>query len=70
MTITEKQHTNENYYISMEIETRYGMTYYEVSVCPLLNAWEGGSPIKSIVYSMDERKKALATFNRYKREYI
>lgn len=70
MTVTEKNHKNENHYISLEIKTNYNMTYYEVSVCPLFSDCECGSPIKSIVYSMDERKKALATFNRYKKEYV
>ena len=70
MTITEKNHTNENYYISLEIKTNHNMNHYEVSVHPILNECECGYPIKSISYSMDEKKKANATFNRYKKIYV
>ena len=70
MTVTEKNHTNENYYISLEIKTSYNTNYYEINVCERLNDYECSYPIKSIMYSMDEKKKAYATFNRYAKKYI
>lgn len=69
MTVTVKQYQNENYYISLEIKTNYNMNHYEVSVYPILSENECGYPIRSIIYSMDEKQKASATFNRYKKAY-
>jgi hypothetical protein len=69
MTTTVKSYTNENYYVSLEIKTSYNSNYYEVSVCERIGECECGCPINSITYSMEEKAKALATFNRYKKKY-
>ena len=74
MTITEKQHTNKHYYISMDMINDYKTDgeifwYYRVDCGPRLSDGTIGYPIRSMVYSLDERKNALATFNRYKRTY-
>jgi hypothetical protein len=69
MTTTIKSHRNEFYYICLDVEHCYSYSYYKVEVYPSINDALCGYPIKSIVYSLDERKNALATFNRYKRTY-
>ena len=70
MTVVEKNHKTENYYIALEIEMgRYG-PYYNVQVCPRISECECGYPIRIIAYCIDEKKKAYATFNRYKRKYV
>ena len=70
MTITVRSHTNEHHYISLEIKTKYNLTYYEVQALPLYSDGTCGYPVCEMIYSIDEEKKALATFNRYKRKYI
>lgn len=70
MTLVIKQHKNNNYYISLEITIRYERSIYLVQVCPLYDENMCGYPIREMTYSIDEKKKALATFNRYKRNYI
>ena len=70
MTSVIKQHTNNNYYISLEIKMRNERIIYEVQVCPLYSENMCGYPIREISYPMNEKKKALATFNRYKRKYV
>ena len=70
MTIVEKSHRNENYCIELTIEFAYGRSYYQVSACPLIDDGTCGSPIREITYSLNDKKNAYATFNRYKRKYI
>ena len=70
MTVVEKNHKTENYYIALSVEIgRYG-TYYNVQVCPRISECECGYPIRSMIYCIDEKKKAYTTFNRYKRKYV
>lgn len=70
MTIVKKQHTNENYYITLNIVSRYKQDYYEVQCCPLISKDFCGAPIKSITYSLNEEKKAYNTFKRYVKKYV
>lgn len=67
MTIVEKSHKNENYYISLNIEKGTPF-YYSVQVFPILGGL-CGYPIKSLIYSINEKGKALATFRRYTKKY-
>ena len=70
MTVVVKDHTNANYYITLELKQgRYG-NYYEVQACPRFNECECGYPERSMVYALSEKKNAYAAFNRYKRKYI
>lgn len=70
MTIVLEQHTNENYYITLSIESRNEQNYYEVQCCPLISKDFCGAPIRSITYSLFEKKKAHNTFRRYVKKYV
>lgn len=67
MTVTIKQHTTKNYYITMEWDKR---NIYVVQVCPIIDENLCGYPIREMTYSINEKQKAIATFNRYKKKYI
>lgn len=70
MTLVEKSHTNENYYITVEIQFGRAGPYYSVQVCPRIGDCECVYPIRDMTYCINEKKKAYATFNRYKRKYV
>ena len=67
MTFTIKEHINRNYYISMELDKS---NIYIVQVCPRINEDLCGYPEKKMTYSINEKSKAQATYNRYKKRYI
>ena len=69
MTFTEKSHTTPNYYISMEFTVRHGTPVYIVRACPIFGGI-CGHPERETAYPASEKKKAAATFSRYKRKYI
>ena len=70
MTVTEKSHLNDNYYITLDVEEgRYGF-YYEVQVCPRISENECGYPVRRMAYHMGDRTKALATYKRYIKKYV
>ena len=70
MTITEKSHLNDRYYITLNaVKGRYGF-YYEVQVCPRIGENECGYPVRNMMYSLNDKANALATFRRYKRKYV
>jgi hypothetical protein len=66
MTVTIKEHITDNYYITMEWEKS---NIYIVQACPIIGNL-CGYPEKQMIYSINEKKNALATFNRYKKKYI
>ena len=70
MTITEKSHTNNNYYITCNIETNGTTEFYRVQVCPIISKNLCGYPIRKITYSINEKEKAYNTFKRYIKKYI
>ena len=70
MTVVVKDHTNANYYITLELKQGRCGNYYEVQACPTFGECECGHPERSIVHALSEKKNAYATFNRYKRKYI
>lgn len=70
MTIVLKQHSNENYHITLNIKNRFSQDYLEVQCCPLINKDFCGTPIRSITYSLNEEKKAYDTFKRYVKKYV
>lgn len=69
MTVVEKEHFTENYYIALEMKQTYNSMHYEVAVCPIINDCECGYPIRSITYPITEKKKANSTFRRYINTY-
>ena len=69
MTVVVNSHTNENYYIVLEIENGMRGSYYQVQVYPRISECECGYPIRNMIYGINEKEKALATFRRYKRKY-
>ena len=66
MTITKKQHLNDNYYISMNYENNL----IKVQVCPKIDENLYGYPIREMIYHTNEEKQANNTFNRYIKKYI
>lgn len=70
MTVTIKQHKTDDYYVTLEIENRYGNNIYVVQVCPCYkNSDLCGYPIRENSYSSTEKQKALATYRRYIKRY-
>ena len=61
MTITKKSEKIGNYYITMEIVTRYEITFIEVT------RHYYGRFETSNVYSLDDKKNANACYRRYKK---
>lgn len=59
MTITLKQATIGNYHAELAQATRWGMTFYEVSLC-----WYGRE-INQNIYALKDEKNAKACFYRY-----
>ena len=70
MTMVEKSHTNDNYYISLEIKMEYGTSFYNVQVCPIISDSICGFPIREMIYSIIEKEKAHRTYERYMKKYI
>jgi len=63
MTITTRSAEVNGNIVEMEIQTRYDMTFYKVSLYS-----RSGREYTSNVYSIDEKKAANACFNRYRRK--
>lgn len=70
MTVVVRNHTSENYSITLAVEQGYYGPYYSVQVCPRISYCECGYPIRDMTYPISEEKRANATFNRYKRKYV
>lgn len=65
-TTTIKQVTTETHYISIEQDN----AVLTVTACPLMeNKCFCGFPTDKATYHYTEIKKAVATFNRYRRKY-
>ena len=70
MTVVEKSHKNENYYITLDVEFGSYGPYYSVQVCPRISECECGYPIRNMTYNIKDKERAYATFRRYKRKYV
>lgn len=70
MTIVERSHKNSNFHITLEINERYGRSYYEVQVCPMIGKHLCGNPIRQTTYAMSEKSKAVRTYSRYVKKYL
>ena len=70
MSVVERIHINNNYYITLEITERHNNNIYVVQVCPRIDENLCGYPIRKITYSINEKSKANNTFNRYVKKYI
>lgn len=66
MTLVIKQYTTDKYHIVMEWDKN---NIYLVQVYPKIDKIFYGYPIRKMIYSLNEKVKAQATFNRYKRIY-
>ena len=66
MTTVIKSHKNQRYYICIELSKD---NLYTVSACPLYDTHYCGYPIREMIYPLNERKQALATYNRYVKKY-
>lgn len=61
--VTIKETTINSYNIEIRLVNRYGVNFYEVTTAYLCGA---GYRVEKC-YTSPDRKKALATYNRYKR---
>ena len=68
MTVCIENHKTDDYYISLEVTRRYNREIYMVQVCPRIDECRCGYPIREMTYSMQDEKKARATYRRYIRE--
>ena len=69
MTMTIKQHKENGYYVTLDIEKE---GFYVVQVCPCHNNGNFnycGYPERKTAYAYNEKKKAEATFRRYVKKY-
>ena len=66
MTLAIKQHTENGCYVLMEWDKT---NVYHVVVCLCYDGNRCGYPINEMYYTMEERKKAEATFRRYVKKY-
>ena len=67
MTVNIKEHFENNYLVTWDWEKG---NYYTVQVCP--HEKDGiffGYPVAIRTYSINEKKKAEATYNRYIKRY-
>lgn len=69
MTTVIRHHHNPNYYIVLEINRAYGISYYEIQAYPI-HGGIAGYPEHSMTYPLSDKRNAYATFNRYKRKYV
>ena len=69
MTVCVENYKNNDFYISLTIENRYGNAFYMVQVCPCFDDSRCGYPIKEMIYSIKDKKKAYATYRRYIKKY-
>ena len=66
MTLAIRQHTENGFYVVMEwVKTNV----YRVAVCLCLNDNMCGYSINEMYYTMEDKKKAEATFRRYVKKY-
>ena len=74
MTITEREHENENYCIFLDAEKGRNGFYYKISVFEKIPNGEGGYylgfPMREMHYGLNEKEKAQATFRRYRKKYV
>lgn len=70
MTLVEKSHKNDNYYITLEIDESYGRNFYKVQACPMIREHFYGYPVREMIYSLNEKEKAIRTYNRYVKKYV
>lgn len=66
MTVAIKQFKGNGYYIAMEWDKT---NIYRVGVYPEHSNNMYGYPVKEMIYALNERKNAEATFRRYVRVY-
>ena len=69
MTVTIENYKNDYYYVSLEIENRYGNDVYIVQICPRIDDCRCGYPIREMTYPVKDKKKAYATYRRYINNY-
>lgn len=69
MTTVINQCKKNKYYVYMQIETRWYSEVYVVGVCPCYNECLCGYPEREMIYSINDKKKALATYKRYVKKY-
>ena len=69
MTTVIKQNTQNGYYVSLSLINSYNNDMYVVQVCPWINESMCGYPEKEMTYSIEDKKKAYDTYNRYIKKY-
>ena len=66
--VTVRQEEIGHYIITMEIKNALDVSYYNVGLYYLHDDGTCGNPINNNVYTIHEKEKATACFNRYKRK--
>ena len=66
MTLVIRQQTENGYHVVMEWEKT---NIYRVAVCQMIDENSCGYPINEMIYSINDKKKAEATFRRYVKKY-
>lgn len=70
MTVILKSCKSNDYYVSIEIENRYGKDVYVVQVCPYYGDCLCGYPIKEMTYPYADKEKAYRAYRRYVKKYV
>ena len=70
MTVVVEKCENDKYYINMEIQTRTHGSVYVVQTLPRISGNLCGYPLNKMEYPIDDKKKAYATYRRYKKKYL
>lgn len=69
MSMVVRQHTENNYYVTLEVKNVWGNDIYIVEVCPCYDNNMCGYPLQKMTYSIKDKKNAEATFRRYVKKY-
>ena len=66
MTLVIRQQTENGYHVVMEWDKT---NIYRVAVCQMIDENLCGYPLNEMIYSINDKKKAEATFRRYVKKY-
>ena len=66
MSLVIRQQTENGYHVVMEWEKT---NIYRVAACQMIDENFCGYPINEMIYSINDKKKAEATFRRYVKKY-
>ena len=68
MSVCIDSYEGNGNYCELSIERAYNKNFYRIHICKVFNTYVS-YPFKSITYSINDEKKAKATFKRYVKKY-